>query len=330
MRSQWTLCLLTLILFSCLPLGCQKAKDDGKLRIAVIPKGTTHEFWKSVHYGAEKAAKELGGVEILWNGPLQEKDREGQIGVVQDFITKRVDGICLAPLDSQALKSPVEEAGDEGIPVVIYDSGLAIDESKIVSYVATDNYNGGRLAARCLVEAMGGQGDVILLRYNQGSESTEERERGFLETLEKEFPKVNILSSNQYAGTTIETSQIKALEVLGDPKYKDTVDGIFAVCEPNANGVLKALEELELTGKVKFVAFDPSPLLVNGLAKGKVQGIVLQDPVNMGYEAVMAMAKKLRKEKTKKRIVTGEHVATPENYKTEEIKRLLAPPKYEE
>ena len=167
------------------------------------------------------------------------------------------------------------------------------------------------------------QGDVILLRYNQGSESTEQREEGFLDTLKKEYPDVNILSDNQYAGTTPKSSQEKAMQILG--QYKDQVDGMFAVCEPNAEGVLLALQELELTGKVKFVAFDPNADLVNGLESDKVQGIVLQDPVKMGYEAVMAMHKKLKGEEVKKRIVTGEHVATPENRKTEEMSRLLDP-----
>lgn len=325
MRSiSWFLLLSALCL---LPLGCQKAKDDGKLRIAVIPKGTTHEFWKSVHFGAEKAAKELGNVEILWKGPLKENDRQGQITVMGDFVTLQVDGICLAPLDSSALIPSVKEAVAEGIPVVIFDSALN-DESQIVTYVATDNYHGGKLAADQLVRAMGGKGDVILLRYNQGSESTEQREMGFLETLKKDYPEVNILVENEYAGTTQKESQDKAIQVLD--KYKDQVDGIFAVCEPNAAGVLEALQQLELNGKVKFVAFDPNPELVAGLESNSVHGIVLQDPVKMGYDAVMAMAKHLKHEKNVKRIITGEHVATPDNRGTEEMTRLLAPPKFAE
>ena len=137
-------------------------QDDGeqpanvKYRIAVIPKGTTHEFWKSVHAGAAQAAKEAGNVEIFWKGPLQENDAEGQINVVQEFIAKKVDGLVLAPLDSQALVESVKDAGQQGIPTVIFDSGLA-DESTIVSYVATDNYHGGVLAARRLAEVLGVQ-----------------------------------------------------------------------------------------------------------------------------------------------------------------------------
>ena len=332
MRSKWTGCLAALAALCLLPVGCQAPKDDGKLRIAVIPKGTTHEFWKSVHYGADKAAKELrekgiADVEILWKGPLQENDRQGQIAVMGDFISMQVDGICLAPLDSSALIRSVEEADALEIPVVIFDSALD-DESKIVTYVASDNYNGGKLAAKQLVKAMGGKGDVILLRYNQGSESTEQREKGFLETLKKDYPEVNILVENEYAGTTQKSSQDKAIQILD--KYKGEVDGIFAVCEPNAAGVLNALRQLELTGKVKFVAFDPNTELVAGLENDSVHGIVLQDPVTMGYEAVMAMAKHLEGEKVEKRRQTGEYVATPENRDTKEMKRLLAPPKYGE
>ncbi|MEQ8787918.1 MAG: substrate-binding domain-containing protein [Pirellulaceae bacterium] len=128
--------------------------NQPKYRIAVIPKGTTHEFWKSVHYGAQKAADEIGGVEILWKGPQLENDRDGQISLVQDFITKKVDGICLAPLDSQSLVPAVLEAKDAGIPTVIFDSGLD-NEAAYVSYVATDNYLGGALAAHRLAEVLG-------------------------------------------------------------------------------------------------------------------------------------------------------------------------------
>ncbi len=134
--------------------------EQPKYRIAVIPKGTAHEFWKSVHAGAAKAGAELN-VEILWQGPLYEDNKQEQINVVQNFVTNKVHGICLAPLDSRALVESVRYAKEQGIPTVIFDSGLA-DEENIVSYVATDNYNGGRLAAQRLgrlVEEQRSQGD---------------------------------------------------------------------------------------------------------------------------------------------------------------------------
>lgn len=306
--------------------GSADATSSKKLRIAVIPKGTTHVFWKSVHAGAEQAAKELGDVEILWKGPLLENDRDGQISVVQDFVTNRVSGIVVAPLDKQALIGPIHESVEAGIPVVIFDSGLQ-DESKIVSYVATDNRKGGELAAKQMAEALGGKGNVIVLRYNAGSESTEQREDGFLEMLAKEYPEIKVLSSDQYAGTTQEDSLTKATEILN--KYKDQVNGIFAVCEPNAAGVLGALRETGLSGKVKFIAFDPSEDLIRAMEEGNCHGIVLQDPVTMGYQSVKAIVTKIRGGNVEKRIGTGEFVATPENMKTDQMSKLLSPERFE-
>ncbi len=293
-----------------------------KLTFAVIPKGTTHEFWKSVHAGALNAAKEVGNIEILWKGPLLENDRDGQISVVQDFVTKKVDGICLAPLDKQALGDAVKDAHASNIPVLIFDSALQ-DESVIVSYVATDNFKGGQLAGKRLGESLGGQGNVVMLRYNAGSESTEQRELGFLDAIKTDFPDMKVISSDEYAGTTPESSLDKATQVLN--KHKEEVNGIFAVCEPNAAGVLKALEETGLAGKVKFVAFDPNKELIQGMADGKVHGIVLQDPVTMGYEAVKKLTAHIRGETVEKRIGTGEYVATPDNMTTPEMDKLLKP-----
>jgi ribose transport system substrate-binding protein len=293
-----------------------------KLRIAVIPKGTSHIFWKSVHAGAELAAKELGDVDIIWKGPLLENDRDTQMNVVQDFITAKVDGICLAPLDKQALIGPVKESVEAGIPIVIFDSALQ-DESIIASYVATDNRKGGELAARHMAHILESHGNVIMLRYNTGSESTEQREEGFLDTLKAEFPEIKILSSDEYAGTTPELSLDKATQVLG--KYRSSVNGIFAVCEPNANGILIALKETQLAGKVKFICFDPSEDLIRAMSDGTCHGIVLQDPITMGYQAVKSIVKAIRKEPVEKRIGTGEFLATPENMKTPEMEKLLNP-----
>ena len=305
--------------------GSDNGSAAKKLRIAVIPKGTSHIFWKSVHAGAEQAAKDLGDVEILWKGPLLENDRDGQINVVQDFVANRVDGICLAPLDKQALIGPVKDAVATGIPVVIFDSALQ-DESQIVSYVATDNRKGGELAARHMAKSLGERGNVIILRYNTGSESTEQREEGFLETLKDHFPQIEVISSNEYAGTTPELSLDKAEQILSN--FKDRVNGIFAVCEPNANGILVALKNTQLVGKVKFVAFDSSEDLIRAMSDGSCHGIVLQDPVAIGYQSVLTLVKSIRGETVEKRIGTGEFLATPENMKTPEMDKLLNPERY--
>lgn len=297
--------------------------DGRRLQIAMIPKGTTHIFWKSVHYGALKAAEELG-VDIQWRGPQKESDRDEQINVVQGFVNKRVDGICLAPLDADALVRPVQEARRGGIPVVIFDSALNGASDAFASYVATDNYRGGQLAAETMAEKLGGKGNVILLRYNQGSDSTHQREEGFLKALEA-FPDIKVISSDQYAGTTTESAMDKAQQVLN--RYADQVDGIFAVCEPNAEGVLRALEDRKLAGKVVFVGFDSSDAMAQSLREGKLSAIVLQDPIQMGYLAVVSMVKAIRGEPVEPFVDTGVYVATPENIDTEQIQKLLNPEK---
>lgn len=298
-----------------------------KYRIAVIPKGTTHEFWKSVHAGAERAAKELGNVEVVWKGPLLENDRDGQISIVQNFVVGKVDGIVLAPLDSQALVPAVQEARDAKIPVLIFDSGLDVPDS-FVSYVATDNYHGGVLAAEHLGKLLNGKGGVVMLRYAVGSESTEQREQGFLDTLKQNFPGIEILSDNQYSGTTPETSLDKSQQLLA--QFGDKVTGIFTVCEPNTTGMLGALEDKGLAGKVKFIGFDPSPRFLDSMREKKIHGIVLQDPIAMGYQGVKAIMRHIGGESVEKRIPTGEYLATPENMDGDDMKKLLAPEQFGE
>ena len=261
-------------------------------------------------------------VEIQWKGALLENDREGQINVVADFVAQGVDALVLAPLDSTALVPSVRDARDAGIPTVIFDSALA-DESVIVSYVATDNYRGGVLAADEIGSRLDGKGNVILLRYNVGSESTEQREQGFLDTIHKKFPEIVMLSDDQYSGTTALSAQNKALELLN--QFGDRLDGFFAVCEADTVGVLGALEQEGLAGKVTFVGFDPSPHLVEALRQKKIYGLMLQDPVAMGYLGVKTIVEHLQGKEVEKRISTGEALATPENMHTPEIQQLLNP-----
>jgi len=315
-------------------IGCGK-KSEGtgsspnaqSCIIAVIPKGTTHEFWKSIHAGAVKAERELNekGVkaEIIWKGPLKEDDRDQQIQVVENFMSRRVSGIVLAPLDSQALVQPVENSTKAQVPVVIIDSGLKSDQ--YVSFVATDNYKGGQLAGERLGQLLGGKGNVILLRYAVGSASTEAREAGFLDTLKTKFPDLKLLSADQYAGPTRETGYQASQNLLN--RFGNEVNGIFCPCEPPTIAMAKALRDLgKAGGKVKMVGFDSGSQSVLDLKNGDVQGLVVQNPVLMGYLGVITMVKHLQGENVEKRIDTGVVLATPENMEQPEIKELLYPP----
>jgi len=306
---------------------CKKEAPPEKPKtwtLAVIPKGTTHEFWKAVHAGAIKAERELG-VEIVWKGPLDENDREAQIQVVEDFISRGVSGLVLAPLDEMALRAPVANAARAGIPVVIIDSGLKSED--YISFIATDNYKGGHMAGEYLAQLLGNQGKVIMLRYQEGSASTMAREQGFLDAA-KDHPELQVVVSNQYGGATTETAYQASENLLSRLKNPDnslSLDGIFCPNESTTFGMLRALQEGGWAGKVKYVGFDSSAKLIEALGAGQIHGLILQNPFQMGYLGVKTAVAHLRGEKVEKQIDTGATLVTRENMNQPAIKELLAP-----
>jgi ribose transport system substrate-binding protein len=318
--------LLSSVLGLCVT-GCSKKdlpSEDEHLTVAVIPKGTIHEFWKTVHAGAEMAARELG-VEVLWKGSLKEDDREAQISVVENIIVRKVDGIVLAPLDDAALRRPVDEAIRSGIPVVIFDSGLQGDN--YVSYVATDNFKAGQLAGKYMAKLLNGEGKVAVLRYAEGSDSTTKREAGFLDAIQA-FEGIEIVSSNQYAGVTT-ASALKAAENLlsrfGKPDGGLEIDGIFCATEPTTLGILRALQETGYAGKLKFVGFDSSEKMIAALRAGELDGFVVQNPLKIGYLGVETLVRHIQGKQVPRRIDTGSILVTKENLNQTEIRELLRP-----
>jgi ribose transport system substrate-binding protein len=268
-------------------------QGNAKLKIAVIPKGTTHEFWKSIHAGAQDAATEMGA-EIIWKGPLKEDDKDAQIKVVEDFVVQKVAGIVLAPLDDSALRMPVADAKAKGVPVVIIDSGLKSED--YVSFVATDNEKGGELAAQRMIELLGGKGKVVMMRYQPGSASTDLRERGFLNGI-KAAQGIQVVSDNQYGGATTESAQTTGENILNPLKTAGgglSIQGIFCPNESTTFGMLRVLQEAKLAGKVRFVGFDASEKLVEALKAGEIDGLVLQNPYKMGYLGVKTMIQSLK------------------------------------
>jgi ribose transport system substrate-binding protein len=294
--------------------------------IAVIPKGTTHEFWKSINAGAVKAQRELTAagtkVDIIWKGPLREDDRDQQIQVVENFMARRVSAMVLAPLDSRALVRPVHNAVQAKVPVVIMDSDLKSDE--YVSFVATDNYKGGVLAGEQMAKLLGGKGNVILLRYAVGSASTEARETGFLDALKK-YPDIKLISSDQHAGATRELAYQASQNLLN--RFGREVNGVFCPCEPPTIAMTKALRDIGLAGgKVKMIGFDAGSQSVLDMQNGDVQALVVQNPLLMGYLGVTTAVKYLEGQKVERRIDTGVMLVTPENMNQPDVKELLHPP----
>lgn len=313
-----------LLSIAALLFACSGEPKSTRTTIAVIPKGTTHEFWKSIHAGAVKAGRELD-VEVIWKGPLREDDRDAQISVVEDFITLGVDGIVLAPLDEVALRVPVQNAANAGIPVVIIDSGLRSDA--YTSFIATDNRLGGEIAGRNMASLLDGKGRVIMLRLQEGSESTTNREEGFLAEIAK-HPAIEVASANQYGGATTETAYRASENLL--TRFKDgqgrlTVDGIFCPNESTTFGMLRALQDGGFAGNVIFIGFDSSAKLVEALEQGELHGLVVQNPFKMGYLGVTKMVEHLNGQPVERRIDTGVAFVDRSNMHEPEIRELILP-----
>jgi ribose transport system substrate-binding protein len=323
MRTEFylPLCIITLLLIG----GCDwRHEESNKIRIAVIPKGTSHVFWQSVHAGAARAGKELD-VEIIWRGPLREDDRASQISEVEGFVSRGVSGIVLAPLDDVALRGSVAGAAGRGIPVVIIDSALRGDD--FVSFIATDNFRAGQLAGEYMGKLLGGQGRVVLLRYAEGHASTTNREEGFLAAI-REFEGLEVISDNQYGGTDVEGAYKKAENLLSrfaDSAGKLSVDGIFCPNESSVFAMLRVLSDNGWAGHVRFVGFDSSDNLSRALAAGHIDALVLQDPMQMGYLGVKNVVAHLRGEAVPVRVDTGAILATRENMEEPAVQTLLYP-----
>jgi ribose transport system substrate-binding protein len=311
-------------------LGCGATADKrGSHRIAVIPKGTTHDFWRSIHAGAVAAARERGGIEILWEGPPSEDKRHEQQQIVERFTSEGVSAIILAPCDRQTLVAPVEDALERGIPVAIIDSGLEASDRvqrnpKYLGYIATDNRAGGVLAARRMVDVVGTREHpkVMMLRYQAGSQSTEQREAGFRDTI-RSAAAVDFFEAADEAGATVDSAQQVAERLLSD--HADLA-GIFAPNESSTVGVLRALEVLQRVGKVKLVGFDSSAIVIQALAANKLSGLVLQDPFDMGYQAVHRAAdflegKALPQDRTRH---TNLQLVTRENMDDPAVRKLYS------
>lgn len=318
--------LLVTLLF---PIGCTSEtasvpaeKKAEALRVAVIPKGTTHEFWKSIHAGAIQAERELEGIEIVWQGPQREDDRAQQLALVENFTATGIDAIVLAPLDDRALVAPCQQATGIPIPIVVIDSGLQGEMGKdFAAYVATDNYRGGQLAGENLGRILEGRGKVLLLRYDEGSASTEQREEGFVEAIRK-FPGITLIDPERYAGATRDSAQREAENLLESGSY----DGIFCPNESSTFGMLLALRAREMASKVRFVGFDASPGLLDALRVGQIDGLVVQNPMKMGYEGTKTAVAALRMQPFEPSVDTGVAFVTADNINDPELQPFVAPP----
>lgn len=296
--------------------ACNKNGNKGQKTIAVIPKGVSHSFWLSIKAGADAAGKEFNA-KIIWKGAASETDYAGQVSIVEDMITQKVDGICLAPSHGDSLVPIVERAYREGIPVTIIDSG--INWQNYVSYVSTDNRKGGEVAAQRLGEKLGGKGKVAVLGVKKGSVSTDEREEGFIAEIKAKFPGIQIVQPIFYG----EANAAKSLAVTEDVlNAHPDLTGLFASNESSTVGAVRAVRQRNFASKVLLEGFDHTADLGRNVREGAIDSLVLQDPFKMGYEGVKTLIDKLAGKPVEKRIDTGVQLLTKENMDTPELQRL--------
>ncbi|HBY61747.1 MAG TPA: sugar ABC transporter substrate-binding protein [Solibacterales bacterium] len=288
----------------------------GKPVVGVVPKGANHIFWQTVRAGALKAAREYG-FDVEWNAPTLETDSSRQIEIVESMVNRRLAGIVLAPVDRKALVAVVERAAKAGIPVAIFDSG--IDTEQRLTYIATDNTEGGRMAARKLGEILGGTGKVAVIGFMPGSASTMEREFGFEDEMKKKHPGVTLL------GVQFGMGRSKAMSITENilTAHPD-IDGLFADNESSTAGAVQALKSRNAKS-VKLVAFDASDQILSDMKAGWIQALVVQNPFKMGYESTRAIGQKLRGEEPQKFMDSGATLVTPANMEEPAVKELLFP-----
>jgi ribose transport system substrate-binding protein len=304
-------CLLAALLAAS---GC---RGGGKRVVGVVPKGANHIFWQTVHAGAIKAAQEYG-FEIEWNAPALEVDSSRQIEIVESMVNRRLAGIVLAPVDKQALVGVVERAARLGIPVSIFDS--AIDTERKISYVATDNTEAGRMAARRLGEVLGGRGKVGVIGFMPGSASTMERESGFQDEIRKLYPDIEIVAVQYGMADRARAMAVTENILTAHPDLA----GLFADNESSSAGAVQALKSRGAE-RVKMVAFDASEQLLADLRSGVIDSIVVQNPFRMGYESTRAVGLHLSGRQPSRALDSGSALVRREDLERSEIKELLFP-----
>ena len=296
----------------------RKGHADASSKIGVIPKETVSVYWEGVRQGALTAGREEG-YEILWNGPEVETDRERQVQIVEDMMAQKVAGIVLAPSDRKALVPVVEKVHARSIPCVIVDSG--VDTENILSYMATDNHKGGVLAAQRMGQILEGRGTIIIVRWTPNSGSTDARLAGFTETLAEEFPGIEIVDAQYPSPPTTD----KARDVTDDMLTRNPeIDGMFACNATTSGGALTALRNAEQGDKkIKMVGFDAWPMVVDGLEKGDLDSLIIQNPFKMGYEGVKAIVSHQKGLTVPKQVDTGVELITQDRLSDPKVRALL-------
>jgi ribose transport system substrate-binding protein len=291
-------------------------KAGAKPYIPVISKGFQHQFWQAVKQGSLKAAQDLN-VDITFEGPETEAMVDKQVEMVQTALDKKPAAICLAALDTKALVPLLEKAKAAKIPVIGFDSG--VDSDIPVTTAATDNIAAAAMAADKMAALIGGSGDVAIIAHDQTSRTGIDRVKGFTDQMKAKYPNIKIISTQYGAGDQAKSTDIAKAVITANPSIK----GYFGANEGSIIGVLNAVKELKMEGKLTVIGYDSGQQQLDAIRAGTEAGAITQDPIGIGYKCVEAAVKALKGETLPKSIDTGFHWYDKTNIDAADIAPLL-------
>jgi len=291
------------------------AGTDGKTYIPIISKGFQHQFWQAVKSGAEKAAAELN-VEISFEGPETEEQVDKQIEMLQAALDKNAKAIGFAALDSQAAIPLLQKAKEKNIPVIAFDSG--VDSDIPLATAATDNQKASALAADKMAELIGGEGEIAMVVHDQTSKTGVDRRDGFVNQIKEKYPNIKIVDI-QYSGDPLKATDLAKTIMQAHPNLK----GLFGSNEGAAIGVVNAVTEMKMEGKLVVIGFDSGKQQIEAIKSGKMAGAITQNPVGIGYETVKAAVAAIKGEKVEKNIDTGFYWYDKTNIDQPDIQAVL-------
>ncbi len=285
--------------------------------IALVSKGFQHQFWQAVQAGAEKAAAEFN-VDITFEGPDSEANVDQQIQQLQAALDKSPDAIGFAALDSQAATPLLQQARDQGIPVIAFDSG--VDSDIPLTTATTDNKAAAAEAAKQMADAIGNEGEVALVVHDQTSITGKDRRDGFLEYMEANEPNITIVDVQYGGGDQAVSADLAKAIIASNPNLK----GIFGSNEGSAIGVVQAVKELGLPdGQLVIIGFDSGLAQTDAIRSGLMYGAITQNPIGIGYETVKAAIAALKGETLPLVIDTGYFYYDSTNIDDPEIAAVL-------
>lgn len=288
------------VIASCAPAATEApaAAPEAKLYIPVISKGFQHQFWQAVKLGSENAAKDLN-VDITFEGPESEAMVDKQVEMFQTALDKKPAAICLAAVDSKAFQPLLEKAKAAGIPVIGFDSG--VDSDIPVTTAATDNIAAAALAADKMAELIGGEGEVAVIAHDQTSRTGIDRVAGFVDQVKNKYPNITVVDVQYGGGDQLKSTDLAKAIIQAHPNLK----GFFGANEGSIIGVLNAVKELGMEGKLTVIGYDSGQQQMDAIRSGAESGAITQNPVGIGYKCVEAAVKAYKGETLPKTIDTG-------------------------